>query len=312
MPTADRIDVHHHIVPPGYGDWLREQGVGSDGPPLPSWSKEQALAVMDGHGIAAAVLSLSGPGVHLGNDEQARAKAREINEYTADIVASTPGRFGFFATVTLPDVEGAVAEAGYALDELRADGVILLANSGGRYLGDTAFEPLLAALDARSATVFVHPGDLPGGGVAGLPPVAIDYPFDTTRAAVNLAMTGALTRYPNIKFILPHGGGFLPYQAYRIAPVIAQGGDPGAALDTLRRFYFDTGLCTSPAALPSLLAFADPQRLMYGSDWPYAPEFAIGYFDSLLDGYPLDAELRVRMERTNAEALFPRLAGGAR
>ncbi|HEY0166765.1 MAG TPA: amidohydrolase family protein [Jatrophihabitans sp.] len=312
MPTANRIDVHHHIIPPGYGDWLREQGLGAEGAPLPSWSKEQALAVMDRHGIAAALLSLSGPGVHLGDDEQARAKAREINSYTAEVVASAPDRFGFFATVTLPDVEGAVAEAGYALDELQADGVILFANSGGLYLGDPAFEPLLAALEARSATVLVHPGELPGGGVAGLPPVAVDYPFDTTRAAVNLAMTGALSRYPSIKFILPHGGGFLPYQAYRVAPVIAQGGDPGAALQTLRQFYFDTGLCGSPAALPSLLAFADPQRLMYGSDWPYAPEFAIDYFDGLFDAYPMDAESRVRIERANAEALFPRLAGGGR
>ncbi|MEV5517742.1 amidohydrolase family protein [Streptomyces flaveolus] len=72
-----------------------------------------------------------------------------------------PDRFGFFATLTLPDVEGAVAEAGHALDELGADGVVLLANSKGVYLGDSAFDPLMDALNRRSAVVFVHPSALP-------------------------------------------------------------------------------------------------------------------------------------------------------
>ena len=99
---------------------------------------------MDRHGIATGVLSVSTPGVHLGNDTEARKWARDVNEYTADLVRADPGRFGLFATLTLPDVEGAIAEAEYALDTLHADGVILLASNAGRYLGDPGFAPLLA------------------------------------------------------------------------------------------------------------------------------------------------------------------------
>ena len=124
---------------------------------------------MDRHGIATGVLSVSTPGVHLGNDTEARKWARDVNEYTADLVRADPGRFGLFATLTLPDVEGAIAEAEYALDTLYANGVILLASNAGRYLGDPGFAPLLAYLDHRQAIVFVHPGELPGDPVPGIP-----------------------------------------------------------------------------------------------------------------------------------------------
>jgi len=304
----DRIDVHHHIVPPGYADWLRSKGVGVDGPPLPGWSDTDALAVMDRQGIRAAVLSLSTPGVHPGEPDEARAKAREVNEYTADVVKRHPGRFGFFATLTLPDVEGAIAEAAYAFDELNADGVVLLANTRGVYLGDAAADPLFAELDRRSAVVFVHPGELPAPPVPGVPPVAADYLLDTTRAALSLIASGTLARHPSLKVVLPHGGGFLPYIAFRAAPILAGGGDPKPALAALRRFYFDTGLTTTPAALPSLLAFSDPQHLFYGSDWPYAPEPFLEYFGTLFENYPMEAAERDRINRGNAAALFPHLA----
>lgn len=308
VSRPDRIDVHHHIVPPGYGDWLRSRGVGVNGPPLPVWSSTEALAVMDRQGIRSAVLSLSTPGVHPGEPDEAGAKAREINEYTAEVVARHPGRFGFFATLTLPDVEGAIAEAIYALDELHADGVVLLANTRGVYLGDAAADPLFAELDKRSAVVFVHPSELPAPPVPGVPPVAADYLLDTTRAALSLIASGTLERCPSLKVIIPHGGGFLPYIAFRAAPILAGGGDPASALAALRRFYFDTGLSTTPAALPSLLAFSDPQHLLYGSDWPYAPEPFLEYFSALFADYPLEAAERERMDHGNAATLFPQLA----
>ncbi|HTZ45136.1 MAG TPA: amidohydrolase family protein [Jatrophihabitans sp.] len=307
MSAARRIDVHAHLVPPGHPEWLRTQGVEEQ---LPPWSPDEALAMMDRNDIAAAVLSVSEPGVHFGDDATARAKARELNTYTAEVVAGAPGRFGFFATLTLPDVAGAIAEARHALDELQADGVLLLSNVEGRYLGDEEFVPLLAELDKRAATVFVHPACLPGApALPGLPPAAVDFPFETTRTAVSLAQHGRLEQFENLKFILPHGGGFLPYQAFRVAPFLAKDGNPASAMAVLRRFYFDTGLCTTPAALPSLLGFADPERVLFGSDYPFVPEFAIGLFDSLAQGYPMDDDRRSRLARDNAAALFPRLAG---
>lgn len=140
---------------------------------------------MDRHGIATGVLSVSTPGVHLGNDTEARKWARDVNEYTADLVRADPGRFGLFATLTLPDVEGAIAEAEYALDTLHANGVILLASNAGRYLGDPGFAPLLAYLDHRQAIVFVHPGELPGDPVPGIPAFTADFLLDTTRTAIS-------------------------------------------------------------------------------------------------------------------------------
>src|SRR5690349_19518313 len=132
--TRDRIDVHQHIVPSPYAAWLRAQGIdAAGGRELPDWSVEGALALMDARDIATAILSLSTPGVHLDpskpRDPVARAQARAMNEIAARVAADHPSRFGFFATLTLPDVDGALAEATYALDALHAAGVVLLANT---------------------------------------------------------------------------------------------------------------------------------------------------------------------------------------
>ncbi len=237
--------------------------------------------------------------------------AREVNEFTAKIAADSPSRFGFFATLTLPDVDGALAEAEYALDTLRAGGVILLANTHSRYLGDSDDEPLLAELDRRHAVVFVHPSTLPGPRVEGIPPFAADFLLDTTRAAYRLVQCGALQRYPNLKIILAHAGGFVPYASHRLAAAIAveTHRSPLDVLEDLSSFYFDTALSGSPAALPSLLAFAKPGHVLFGSDWPYAPAIAVSYFTSQLDAYTaLDADGHAAVDRRNAEALFPQFA----
>ncbi|WP_063007645.1 amidohydrolase family protein [Nocardia kruczakiae] len=310
--TADRIDVHQHIVPRDYADWLRENGVvAPGGRDLPDWSPETALALMDRHSIATAILSLSTPGTHLGDDGPARVWARRVNDTGADLVREHPDRFGLFATVPLPDVEGSVREIAHAYDELNADGVVLLANSHGIYLGDPRLEPVMAELDQRAAVAFVHPSDLPGPEVAGIPPFAADFLLDTTRAATNLVLRGVPQRYPNIRFILSHAGGFVPYAAHRIAAAITAetGRNPLETLADLAGFYFDTALSASPAALPSLLAFAEPGHVLFGSDWPFAPDLAVGYFTGQLDAYPgLEDTGRAAINRGNALDLFPRLA----
>ena len=159
MGRPYRIDTHQHIVPPGYARWMLEKGIRPGGIGLPSWSERSALKFMDRHDVQTGILSLSTPGVYFGDAAEARRRAREISEYSAEVVAARPERFGFFATLTLPDVQGALAEAQYALDILLADGVVLLANNAGRYLGDPGFEPLLEFLHHRRAVVFVHPAD---------------------------------------------------------------------------------------------------------------------------------------------------------
>lgn len=303
-----RIDTHQHIVPPRYGAWLHEQGLSAGGLPIPDWSLEGALDMMQAARIERAVLSISTPGVHLGDDAQARDMAREVNEFCADLVKQHPQRFGFFATLTLPDVEGAIAEARYALDVLKADGVVLLANAGGTYLGDPAWEPLMDELNQRHAVVFVHPSFLPGPSVEGIPAYAADFLLDTTRAALSYAKSGALERYPHLKVILSHGGGFLPYAAERVARVCSPDGGNPAGIDRLQQFYFDVALSSSPYALPALLAFAKPSHILYGSDWPHAPKARGLHFADMLDAFALSAEQRSAIHRGNALALFPRLA----
>ncbi|MBB3178205.1 amidohydrolase family protein [Variovorax sp. Sphag1AA] len=307
--TKGRIDTHQHIVPPAYAAWLDQQGVTAGGLPIPKWSASGALDLMESARIETGILSVSTPGVHLGNDGAARSMARSVNEFAADVVRQHPGRFGFFATLTLPDVDGALAEAAYALDVLGADGVVLLTNVRGVYLGDASIEPLMEELERRKTVVFVHPSELPAPAVPGIPPFAADFLLDTTRAGINMAKRGWLERYPDVKIILSHGGGFIPYAAERIARMCSADGDSARGIENLRRFYFDTALASSPYALPSLLAFADPSHIFFGSDWPYAPKERSLHFAGLLDKFELAADLRMKIDRGNAERVFRRLAG---
>ncbi|MFB7873711.1 amidohydrolase family protein [Nocardia sp. NPDC056064] len=323
MSRARRIDTHQHIVPPHYAEWMHSKGIRPGGVALPLWSEPEALLFMDTHGIQTGVLSLSTPGVWFGDQAEARRWAREINEYTADVVRAHPDRFGFFATLTLPDVDSALAEAEYALDTLHADGIVLLANNDGRYLGDPAFAPLLDFLHRRQAVVFIHPGELPAEPVPGVPTFAADFLLDTTRTALSLILTDSMATYSDIKFILAHAGGFVPYIAYRIMlamlndknkiqqalEVLDSDRQIPKELTVLKQFYYDTALSASPAALPSLLQVADPDHITYGSDFPFAPPPAVHIINRLYEDYPLDDALRHAIDRGNSEALFPRLEG---
>lgn len=313
MRSPARIDVHQHIVPPAWARTLAAQGLDSGGWAIPDWSRKSAIAMMDQQGITTGVLSVTAPGVHLGDDARARDLARAVNEYGAEVVKDRPDRFGHFASIPLPDVDAAVAEAVHALDTLHADGVVLLSNAGGRYLGDPGFEPLWAELDRRAANVFVHPAQPPMALLPGTPAPLADYVFDTTRSALNLVLNGVMSRYTNVRVILSHGGGFLPYAAYRFAgltsTVVAPDLKPADVLHDLKRFYFDTALSASPSALPALLAFAEPGHVLYGSDWPFAPQEAGTYYNQFLESHPdFTPGQAEAINRENAEALLPRLA----
>jgi predicted TIM-barrel fold metal-dependent hydrolase len=210
----------------------------------------------------------------------------------------------------MPDTAASAAEAERALVELGADGVTLLANNQGLYLGADGQDALWRVLNEHGAVVLVHPADLPAPPVDGIPPFAADFLLDTTRAAYLLVRNGIVRTYPNIRFILSHAGGFVPYSSHRMAVAIAgdTGRSPLDVLDDFRSFYFDTALSSSPAALPTLLAFARPGHVLFGSDWPFAPVIASQYFANSLDT-GVDPGTLKAVNRTNAEALFPRLGG---
>ena len=320
MSTAHRIDVHQHVVPPFWAEALPAHGGDPSGPRsgdpshtvLPPWSPDSAIDFMNSQQIATAILSLTAPGITGWDNSGRREMARRVNEYTAGLVAKRPDRFGHFATLPLPDVDGALQELEHALDTLRADGVILLANYGQKYLGDAAFEPLWAALHRRQAVVFVHPGQPPLPTVDGVAGPLVDYPFDTTRTAVQLVLNGIIGRYPGMRIILAHAGGFLPYASHRFAELARvfrpDAAEPADILSSFQRFYFDTALSSSPAALPSLKAFAGSNRILFGSDFPYVSAGIVASFTGKLDAYDdLTANEQRAISYGNAGALFPRL-----
>jgi predicted TIM-barrel fold metal-dependent hydrolase len=315
VSTSFRIDVHQHVVPAFYAQALASHGGDPSGSLTPEWSPERAIAFMDSQQIATGILSVSTPSVVGWAPDERRQMARRINEYTADLVAKQPDRFGSFATLPLPDIDGALGEAEYALGTLHADGVVLMASYTGKYLGDPAFEPLWAELDRRRAVVFEHPGDTPGQPLippaTGVAPPMANFPFETTRTAIQLVLNGVVDRYPGLRIILSHGGGFLPYASLRFAELARvfnpAAPSPDAILASFRRFYFDTAL-SSGAALPTLTAFASPGHILFGTDSPYDRGVAAAFTAALDTSDSLTADDQASISHRNAQALFPRLA----
>lgn len=307
-----RIDTHHHAIPSEYRNLLRKAGIEeAGGREVPEWSPEGSAQAMSELAVGTAILSVSAPGTtFLPNPADAAALARDLNEHLAAVVAAQPDRFGFFATVPMPHVTESAEEAVRALDELHADGVILLANASGVYLGQDGQADLFSVLNARCAVVFIHPADLPGPAVDGVLPFATDFLLDTARAAYLLVRNEVRRNYPDIKFILSHAGGFVPYASHRMAIGILS--DTGRSLtdtlDDFAGFYFDTALSSTAAALPSLIAFAKPGHVTFGSDYPFAPIPVAKLFAAGLQTYPaLDTDAHAAIDRLNALRLFPRL-----
>lgn len=313
-PGSGRIDTHFHFITQGVEEWAIRTGVIDPANP-PSWAVHdvgRAFDVMDANGIAAGVASYPVPSFVFRSEENARTGVKLLNEEGAGLVRQYPKRFGYFATVALEHPALAVDQAKYALDELGADGIILMTHARGKYLGAPDFDPLFAELNRRRAVVFVHPQGLPGdpGNATGLDMAVLDFLYETTQMAVNLAATGTLDRYPDVQIILSHGGGFLPYAANRIlgAGEEGWGPDPETFRRSLRRFYYDTALPTSPNSIRTLAAVADPTHLLFGSDWPARTDDQVRDLAHAFDRDPaVDGRLRRRINRQNALDLLPTL-----
>ncbi len=310
------IDVHAHCLPPSYRAALDRAGVQRpDGfPYVPQWSAASAIALMDDTGIGAALLSVSSPGLHfLGSPERPRL-ARAVNEEGAEAVRAHPGRFGLLASLPLPDVDAALREIDFALTALGADGLVLMTNYDGVYLGDPRLEPIMDELDSRGALVTLHPTSPAGAEVHGVPyprPM-IEFPFDTTRAVVNLILSGTLTRHAAIRMIVPHVGSALTVLADRVQGFVSAFAESGAgAVDVfaaLRTLWFDVTGDPLPNALAALRRIAGPDRILYGSDTPFAPPGVVARSLRALRGTDIisDAE-RSGLMYENALSLIPRL-----
>jgi len=203
------IDVHHHITPPPFLAFLSEQkqraGV--------HWSLAESIEDMDRGGTKTAITSITSPGIWFGNVEGVRKVARNCNEYAAKLVTDYPGRFGIFATLPLPDIDGSLHETEYALDTLKADGICMWTNYEDKWLGDAAFVPLYEELNRRKAVVYTHPkqANCCRGLVANVNEVMIEYGTNTTRSIASLIFNGLTTQFPDIKWIFSHAGGTMPF-----------------------------------------------------------------------------------------------------
>lgn len=313
-----RIDVHHHFVPPAYARAMRRMGLCEGlGASQSEWSLDRSLALMDAHGIETAILSVSAPGVYFGDVEEARDLARACNEHGAEVRNRAPGRIGLFAVLPIPFTAPACAEAIHALDTLGADGVALLGSAEGRFLGDPAYADLMHELDVRRAVVFVHPNlHVTSRRLAlDVPDFLLEFPCDTTRAAVNLILTGTIERFPRIRWILAHAGGFLPFVAWRAAllnelPGIKERA-PRGFLAYVRRFFYDTALSPSPGSLATLRGLVGPSQILFGSDLPFVPEPLVSMEVESLETATGDPDgLGYGIARGHALRLFPRFGDG--
>ncbi len=312
---ARRIDPHFHLIPRFYAEAVYAAGTGPAMGRYPDWSAELALEIMDRFDIAAAITSLGQPGVGFCPPAEAKALARRCNDYAAELNARSPKRFGAFGTVPMGDMAGAADEIVYALDTLKFNGVSLFASYDGKFLGDPAFDPAMGALNERDAIVFVHPGTHPTNKLLQLPwpGFMMEYLFDTTRAVVNLIFGGALSRYPRIRYILPHAGGLVPYFSWRlsVSPMI-DARLPQLSQDevfaSLKRFWYDNALSASEQAWGCLRHIADPDRILFGSDWPFANARVTAQALEAYAALPLPPAQRDAIDRGNALKLFPQFA----
>ena len=317
--SSTRIDVHAHFLPEFYSDALRAAGQSHpDGMPvIPEWSEEIALRMMDGLSIAAAVISISSPGVYFGDEAAAHQLVAKTNGEAARLQRTHPSRFGWFASTSLPNVKAAVAEACEALDQLGADGVVVESNQQGMYLGDARLEPFYRALNERNAVLFVHPTSPKCQGchslTLGYPEPMLEFMFETTRTITNMLLSGVTLRYPNLKIIVPHGGAALSVLASRVdlqMPFFeAKSAHRSPNLHgELKKLYFDLAGAPLPELLSALLQVADPNRMLYGSDWPYTALALCTKVTGELDQTPLLTEdLREDVMHGNARKLFPKL-----
>jgi 6-methylsalicylate decarboxylase len=311
------IDTHHHIYPPRYVgpnlDRLLRDAALLPATAYTSWTPDSALEQMEKAGIATAIVSMTSPGVWFddGNDP-ARKRARICNEFGAAMMRDHPGRFGMFAALPLPDTEGSLAEIGYALDELKLDGIGLLTSYEGKLLGDPAFAPVLEELNRRKATIFVHPTmSCCGILFPGISGPTIEFPTDTARTIASLAITGAMARYPKITFIFSHGGGTLPSIYQRLEGAARRLPDAATLLPQgldheLKRQYYDlASVGSAPVGMASVLKLWPITQLTYGSDAPFGS--ATGIADGIQNLGLSDSDLAA-IRRGNALRLFPRYA----
>ena len=272
VPAANGwLDVHHHFAPTAYADVLKQRKLTPA--PLIGWTPAKTLEDMDRAGVGRAFNSIVSPGVWFEDADQARHLARTSNEYAAKLIADYPGRFGSFATLTVPDMDGSLREIEYALDTLKADGIMLFTSYDNRWLGDPFFAPIFEELNRRHAVLFVHPttNACCTNLLPGISSAKIEYGTDTTRAIVRMVYSGAAQRYPNMRVIFSHGGGTMPYLITRFANLHedAEAQQQPDFKAEVSKFFYDTAQTFNPLPMNALKHLVPMSQILFGTDYPY-------------------------------------------
>ncbi|KAG4429945.1 hypothetical protein IFR05_014568 [Cadophora sp. M221] len=312
---AQRIDTHIHALPQAYLDAQEAAGGDPTGTPTPSWSIDATMASMDSVNSSIAILSVSAPGVPIaGTGRKARQLARTLNAYLGNISTDTLLRkqFGFFGSLPdWEDVDGTLVEIDYLFGQQKlCSGVVVFTTYGDKLLGHRKFVPIWKKLQQYKALVFIHPTLLaitPKLIGAGIPQPITDFLLATTRTVVDLVMTGTVRSCPDVDIVLSHAGGTIPFVGTRaigglLVPAVAAKASVTftQAAEDFGRFYYDIALSTSPAQLDGLLDWSKPGKILFGSDFPFAPSIGIA---SVLSSYNGFVENNARGQQLAPEVL---------
>jgi aminocarboxymuconate-semialdehyde decarboxylase len=289
---TDAIDVHAHAVPVPllarlrggkFGVTATENGgtwrfrmspefqAGPFGPEMTD--VDSRVARMDAAGIGRQLVSsFVDIGAERAQPAHAAAYASALNDALAEVIAAKPDRLLGLATVPLHDAGAAAAELDRAAIELGFVG----AEIGCHDLGNRGLDLFWRAAERNRSIVLVHPGAARTSPLPYFLGNFVGNPAETTEAGASLILGGALTRFPGLRVILVHGGGFLPYQIGRIAHGHRQYGDTFGAslaesaspLDQLRGLYYDT-ILHDPVALAYLVERVGADRIVVGTDHPF-------------------------------------------
>lgn len=287
------IDWHNHYYPPEYIEAITRGPANvrvtmdGDGNPCLHYPGDFNVAVrghrdiayreevLEREGVDLQLLTFTTPGVHIEPPDRAGAYARMVNDALAAAVARPNRRFAALATLPLNDPAASVAELERAMRDLGLPGAMLFSNVNGVPLSDPRYLPLYEKADSLRAVLHIHPTS-PVGVEAmtefWLMPL-LGFTFDTTLAAAKLVFSGIPARYPRVRWVLSHLGGAVPYLAERLDRGFHAFAECRVHIDRppseyLKGFYFDT-VNFDPGALSLAVAFAGPDHVLAGSDYPH-------------------------------------------
>jgi len=276
------------------------------------------IAHMDEYGIARQLLLLTSPGVQVLRPGEGTAFAREANDRAAQACRDHPDRFSALAAFDPRDVAGSVQEIERAMTVLNLNGAVLNSHFQGHYIDEPAYEPILAALEAHDAALYIHPVAPPDGqryqdrgfyGALG------GFPHDVWLHTMGLIFSGAFDRYPKLRLVIGHLGECLPLHLYRFdwmqdnADGIPgmRGGQPAVKLKHPVSYYFHNNIWITTSGVgwePAIRFCMDvmgPDRVLYAMDYPYqqsSDEVAV------YDRMDISAEHKAMLMQTNAERVF--------